>query len=567
MNSHLNSHRLSHDFRALLRRILDVTNRGITRIDFLQEISKMLLNFCGCDALELWLKETDKYTHCEYNLNFEDFFHYTVFYPAEIVDGDVVPPLLENSVIHLIRRNIILGKFNASLPFFTKNGSFWLGDTDKALTALLKPKEKKLYTNHKIGGSYKSLVVVPLIVGDETIGLWELKSRKRHFCKEDKVIILENFAQILAISIINQRAQADLHERVKELSCLYSIAQMAEGQERTIEEILQHISKLLPPAWQYPEICVGMIKLDGNVYTTSEIPANCRSQVAEIIVKGKRRGAVVVCYTAPKPELDEGPFLREERKLIDAIARQVALIVERREVEEDRVKLEEQLRHADRLATIGQLAAGVAHELNEPLGNILGFAQLIKKNTVFSQQLDQDIQKIVNASLHARDIIKKLMIFARQMPPQVGKVKLNNVVQEGLYFFEDRCEKAGIELVRQISPHTPDLIGDEAQLKQVLVNLVVNSIQAMPNGGKLTIQTSANINHVLLVVEDTGIGISEREIDKIFLPFFTTKDVNEGTGLGLAVVHGIVAAHQGKIKVESVINQGTRFEIQFPMQK
>jgi signal transduction histidine kinase len=490
-----------------------------------------------------------------------------VVYPAEIIYGEVVPPLMENSVVHLVRRNIILGKYNPSLPFFTKNGSFWLGDTDKSLTAFLKPKEKKHYSNHKIPGIYESLAIVPLIVGDETIGLWELKSRKRHFYNEDKVILLENFAQILAISIINQRAQADLLERVKELSCLYSIAQIAEGQERTIEEILQRISDLIPPAWQYPEICVGMIKLDGTVYTTSEIPENCRNQNAEIIVKGKRRGTVVVCYAEAKPELDEGPFLREERHLIDAIARQVALIVERREAEQDKLKLEEQLRHADRLATIGQLAAGVAHELNEPLGNILGFAQLIKKNSVFSKQMGHDIQKIVNASLHARDIIKKLMIFARQMPPQIGKVKLKNVVQEGLYFFEDRCEKAGIELVRLISPHTPDIIGDEAQLKQVLVNLVVNSIQAMPNGGKLTIHTGANIDHVFLVVEDTGNGISKSEIDKIFLPFFTTKDVNEGTGLGLAVVHGIVAAHHGIIKVESGIKQGARFEIQLPIQK
>jgi signal transduction histidine kinase len=378
---------------------------------------------------------------------------------------------------------------------------------------------------------------------------------------------MENFVQILAISIINQRAQAELQERVKELTCLYNIAQIAEGVEKTVEEIIQGIAELLPPAWQFPEICTAMIILDGNVYKTSNLTKGAKKQVAEIIVRDEPRGTVEVMYTSDKPELDEGPFLREERHLINAIARQISLIVERKEVEEERLKLEEQLRHADRLATIGQLAAGVAHELNEPLGNILGFAQLLKKNEAFSEQMDQDTQKIVNASLHARDIIKKLMIFARQMPPQISKINLNKVVEEGLYFFEDRCEKAGINLVRIISPDIPEIIGDAAQLKQVLVNLVVNSLQAMPNGGKLTIRTNSNVQHVLLVVEDTGTGIGEDIIEKIFLPFFTTKDVNEGTGLGLAVVHGIITAHQGIIKVESAENQGTRFEIHLPRHK
>ena len=108
------------------------------------------------------------------------------------------------------------------------------------------------------------------------------------------------------------------------------------------------------------------------------------------------------------------------------------------------------------------------------------------------------------------------------------------------------------------------MVGDPAQLNQVLVNLVVNALQAMPEGGTLTVRTSVGEEYVSLVVEDAGCGMSEEILEKIFLPFFTTKDVNEGTGLGLAVVHGIVSSHGGTIKVESEIGLGTRFEIQFP---
>lgn len=148
--------------------------------------------------------------------------------------------------------------------------------------------------------------------------------------------------------------------------------------------------------------------------------------------------------------------------MLDTVARQVALIIERRQTEEDKLKLQEQLRHADRLATIGQLAAGVAHELNEPLGSILGFAQLAKKCPGLPKQAEQDIEKIVNASLHAREVVKKLLIFARQMPTQKTKVNLNQIVEEGLYFLESRCVKQGIKLIRSLSPNLPEITADPA---------------------------------------------------------------------------------------------------------
>jgi len=277
------------------------------------------------------------------------------------------------------------------------------------------------------------------------------------------------------------------------------------------------------------------------------------------------RGVVELVYVEEKPELDEGPFLKEERNLIDAVARQVALVIERRQAEEDRLKLHNQLLHADRLATIGMLAAGVAHELNEPLGNILGFAQLAKKCPGVPVSAGQDIGKIEAASLHAREIIQKLLVFARQAPPEKAQVNLNQVVEDGLYFFEARCAKEGIELVRLLSADLPEITADPAQLNQLLVNLVVNSLQSMSGAGRITIETRFCNPNVYLIVEDTGAGMNKKVLEKIFVPFFTTKDVGQGTGLGLPVVYGIVAAHGGSIDVESKVGHGTRFEIQLPI--
>jgi len=359
-------------------------------------------------------------------------------------------------------------------------------------------------------------------------------------------------------------AEAALRERVKELTCLYGIAQLASEPGFSLGRVLQGIADLLPPAWQYPEITSGRIEVDSRDYPTTGFEGGAASQRAKIAVAGRPRGFVEVVYSTEQPELDEGPFLKEERALIDAIAQQVALIIERREAEKERARLQEQLLHADRLATIGQLAAGVAHEINEPLGNILGFAQLVKKVPDVPEEAAQDLEKIVNASLRAREIIRKLMVFARQAPPSKSPVNLNDLIEDGITFFEARCAKAGVELVRKPAPDLPEVTADQSQLSQVLINLVVNALQAMPGGGRLTVETHARPGEVVLLVADTGAGMSEEVRRKIFLPFFTTKDVNEGTGLGLAVVHGIVTAHGGSISVESAPGRGTRFEVRLP---
>lgn len=157
------------------------------------------------------------------------------------------------------------------------------------------------------------------------------------------------------------------------------------------------------------------------------------------------------------------------------------------------------------------------------------------------------------------------MLFACQTPSQKRKVNLNQVVEDSLSFFESRCAKAGIELKRALTPDLPAIIADQSQLHQVLINLVVNAIQAMPNGGRLTIETSSCNGDVCLSVRDTGIGMDKSVLGKLFIPFFTTKDVNEGTGLGLSVVHGIASSHGGLVSVESEVGKGSLFVVRLPL--
>lgn len=553
------------DFRYLSHQIMDLALRGPLRIDFLNEVSNVFMKFSGCDSVEMWLKERDKYYRSEVIYDRKPPFHLEIMPAVKDGTGRLIPKILKESFFEQFCQDILLGQFDPCSQFFTKNGSFWTGDAEKTFSVHLRKKKatshQKFFTNAK----YKSLALIPISVKNENIGLLQLKSGRSHFFTKKDVEFYEGAVQTLGIAVMHRRAQVQLRERIKELTCLYGIAKLVERAALSLEEILQGIVELLPSAWLYPEVASARIILDGHFYSTSGFRESPHKQVAHIVVDGSRRGYVEVDYAEAKPELDEGPFLKEERSLIDTVAREIALIIERMQSEKDKDRLEEQLRHADRLATIGQLSAGVAHELNEPIGSILGFAQLVKKYPRLSPKVMKDVEKIMKASLHAREVIRKLMLFARQMPPQKTRVSLNQVIEDGLYFLESRCAKEGIKVIRLLYPELPEVTADPAQMAQVLVNVVVNAIQAMPKGGKLSIQTKASDKFVSLIIEDTGIGMEEKVVNKIFLPFYTTKDIGKGTGLGLAVVHGIVTSHGGSIQVKSKVGEGTRFEIQLPI--
>ncbi len=553
------------DLQALSQRILHFANRGVPRTEFLREVSKVLMDSAGCDAVELQLKDPELHYHCEATRRPLPSFCFTVLSDAQKENGQSSRRAAENPGLERLCQDVLRGRFDPSLPFFTKNGSFWTGDTTKPVVLNPAKNRRRRLGGFLLGGSYRSLALIRFAVDDRTVGLFQLKSLRRNQFTRDEMELYEGLAQTLGLAVANRRAQWALRERIKELTCLYGVARLAQQPAKSLGETLQSIVELLPPAWQYPEIASDRITLDGHSYCTAGFNDGRHRQSADIVVSGARRGIMEVTYAEDRPEFAEGPFLKEEQSLIDTVARELALIIERREAEDYKWKLQDQLRHADRLATIGQLAAGVAHELNEPLGNILGFAQLAKKDPKLPLQTAEDMDKIVAAALHAREVIHKLLIFARQMPPQKSRVNLNRIVEEGLYFLESRCAKAGIELVRSLAPNLPEIQADPSQLHQVLVNLVVNAVQAMPDGGKLVIETIARPRHVSLLVKDTGIGMAEDVRKNVFTPFFTTKDVDQGTGLGLAVVHGIVTTHGGTIHVESEAGRGTRFEIQLPV--
>ncbi len=553
------------DLSSLLCSIIRCANLGISKNAFLREVSFSIMDFLRCDAVILQLFDYGKVYTFEAvkpkrppHKIIEDYYISNKTVPIDLKSGEFLDQEFLNSL--LTDKNYKLSGTN-----FSKKGSFFIKDHKGLCEIKIKEKNKKSVCHFRPGRGYRSVAVIPMKVKDDFVGLFQLKIQAAGFCTDETIELCETIAETVGSAALDRNRQLALRERVKELGCLYGISKIIERSDLSIHEIFESIVKLLPSAWLYPDIAAARILLDDNSFASEIFKDSTQKLSSEIIVEGIKRGVVEVVYLDEMPEIYEGPFLLEERKLIDTIALQLSQFVKRKSNEDEKVILHEQIQHADRLATVGQLAAGVAHELNEPLANILGFAQILLDEATLPGQAEQDIKIIEKASLHAREIVKKLLLFSRQMPQQKTLININEDIENAFFFFESRCIKEGIEVIKKLDSDVPDFYIDSSQLQQVVTNLVVNAIQAMSPGDTITLSTYSNDNNIYLIVEDTGIGMNEEVKKQLFVPFFTTKDVSQGTGLGLPVVHGIVNSHGGTISVESEEGKGTRFEIIFPI--
>jgi len=237
----------------------------------------------------------------------------------------------------------------------------------------------------------------------------------------------------------------------------------------------------------------------------------------------------------------------------------------------ERVELEAQLSQADKLSSIGLLAAGVAHEVNTPLAVISSYTQMLAKQLHGDPQKSGLLEKITRQTFRASEIVNNLLNFSRTSGTEIGDVDVNKVIADTLALLEHQFKVARVEVQNQLSPKLLPIQGNPGRLQQVFLNLFLNAKDAMPGGGTLRIATM-NGDSVSVSVSDTGSGIAPEHIQRIYDPFFTTKNASRegqarGTGLGLSVTYGIIQEHAGKIKVESHPGAGTTFTLDFPLSR
>ncbi len=231
----------------------------------------------------------------------------------------------------------------------------------------------------------------------------------------------------------------------------------------------------------------------------------------------------------------------------------------------DRAELEQRLVQADKLTSIGLLAAGVAHEVNTPLAVISTYAQMLAKQVAEDSQKSLILDKIAKQTFRASEIVNSLLNFSRTSSTSFGNVNLNRVIQETLSLVEHQLQKAGVEIVTDFENELPAVYGNGGKLQQVFLNLFLNARDAMPAGGKLEVRTWSDGAVARIEVGDTGEGIPPENLLRIYDPFFTTKAARKGTGLGLSVSYGIMQEHGGAIEVENRRTGGALFRLEVPL--
>lgn len=354
----------------------------------------------------------------------------------------------------------------------------------------------------------------------------------------------------------------ELNERIKELKCLYDISTLASDSSLNMKQKLQAIADRISHAWRYTSEAVAEIRVGNDHFVSGTLLEPSVFISEPFYFDAVKVGFVRVHY--PSPKRTAADFLKYEHLLLRKLAEEVSTLYERYKRQEREELLQRSMERNDRLAILGELTAGIAHELNTPLGNILGYAEFIAEGEGLPQ-MKKDASKIIRSAIHAREVVKKLMFFSCEMPEKNETVDVNQVVESSLDLLQPTLKSKRIELDLLLEENLPSIVIDSIQLTQVIFNLIINSIHASDADSRIEVSTTFKSNWLQLTVKDNGMGIPEDIRDKVFEPFFTTKEVGEGSGLGLSVVYGIVRKHGGHIHFTSELDNGTTFVVNLPL--
>ena len=255
-----------------------------------------------------------------------------------------------------------------------------------------------------------------------------------------------------------------------------------------------------------------------------------------------------------------GLLARSFNKMADALKERDKLLAERTRL---------QLTRYERLAAAGRLAAGVAHEINNPLTGVLTFSHMLLRETPQGSRQRKDLETIIEATVRCKEIVQGLLSFSRQNEPHKTLTDLNAVLRKALNLTRNQASLSRIKVVEELDADLPHAVMDLGQIEEVAINIIVNGIDAMPDGGTLTVRTKSvseeNAEWLVVDIADSGMGISEENLEHVFDPFFTTKREGKGTGLGLSLSYGIIEKHGGRVTLSSTLGKGTTVTARLPV--
>lgn len=485
-------------------------------------------------------------------------------------------------------------------------------------------------TRHIPTNSQKEIrakLCVPMVMGSKIIGVLDLQSTTLEAFQQYHVAALETLADQLAIAIENARLYDAIQWHVQELKTLNEIGQ-ALTSSLDLQETLTLITDQTIRVMNVAAASVALVDAQRNdVWFATASGEGAETVIGVRMGRGQGIAGWVTEHGKPVivpdvhtdqrffPDIDkhsgfttrsimcvpltskghtigaievmnkkEGTFNQADQELLQALAAPAATAIENAQLYEEKTRTIErlaqtqsQLIQSAKLAAVGELAAGIAHEINNPLTSILGLTSLMLDSppaTTLDGEAREDLEMMHAEAQRARDIVRGLLDFARAGTPRRQIIDFNQLIEEAIFLVYTKSVSYKVELSKQFSD-LPNVYWDASQIKQVIVNLLNNAVQAMLDNpeaerpAQLAISTRLNSNSdppdVICTISDTGPGIAPEHMDKIFDPFFTTKEVGEGTGLGLSISYSIVEQHGGSISVNSVPGQGTTFVVTLPV--
>ncbi len=473
---------------------------------------------------------------------------------------------------------------------------------------------------------------VPIALGVKTIGVLDLQSAQIEAFDKFHVSALETLADQLAIAIENARLYDEINQHVKELKSLNEIGQAITSVldlQKTLTLVTDHTTRLLDVAaasvvlrddkngdiWfaaasgEGAEAVIGVrmavnqgiagwvttkgeaiivpdVYTDERFFTKVDQQSGFTTQsilCVPLQARGETIGAIEVMNKKSNVS-----FNNKDLSLLQALAISAATAIDNAQLYQEQTRTidrlaetQSQLVQSSKLAAVGELAAGVAHEINNPLTTIIGLTSLLinpVESTTLKHNRIEDLQMISQEARQARDIVRSLLDFAHADTPKRQPVDFNQLIEEAIFLVYTQAVSQIIELKKELTP-LPEVFLDNNQIKQVIVNLLNNAVQSLLDNndqtGTLTIattlvppvQTEKDVfipKLIMCTISDTGKGIKPEHLDKVFDPFFTTKEVGQGTGLGLSISYGIIEKHQGSIDVESSMGNGCTFTLILP---
>ena len=568
--------KLAEEERETTVEFLRLVNESRSKAEMISAVTIFFQKKSGCEAVGIRLKEGDDYPYYEYRGFSDEFIHLENHLCIRDGEGKVIRDSFGNPVLECMCGNIICGRFDPSKPFFTANGSFWSNCTTDLLASTTETDRQARTRNRCNGEGYESVALIPLRSGNGRFGLLQLNDRRKGFFSMGKIALWERLAGYLAVTLAKFGAEESLRESEELYRSLFENMLNGFAYCRMIFEEDQPRDFVYLAVNEAFETLTGLKNVAGRKVT--EVIPGIRESDPDLF---ERYGRVAL---SGKPDRFEVyvEALREwfwisvycpEREHFVAV---FDVITERKRVEEMLRKKNEELRNmtqqlwqAAKLATMGELAASIAHELNNPLATVSLRVESMLEKTSEDNSNYRELEIIEQEVERMSVLIANLLQFSRRGQQQISTVDIREEIEKTLELIYYHLHKYNIAVEREFLKDVPHVYADRQQLRQLFLNLFANASDAMPHGGTLTIRVtvSPGSGQVIIEVADTGTGITAEILQKVEEPFFTTKPIGKGTGLGLAICRRIVQEHKGTLDIisEGIPGRGTTVRISLPI--